>query len=464
MAAFGYDDVKKHEGKYTLKLLQDIKVGNKILLKDKSKVNIKYTKELEKLFDLLAEGKVMKVWEELYKEPLFITEKGLSITITNIEKSPYSVGEKDKPTTEQQELITAKIFELLLSKKGNYDNFEDCLTELQKVTKFNITSNKEWFKSFKAQFDFIKNDSRIPNQKFDEYNRNGGFMDYISKYVKDEYNISKKDSWNPADIWLINTSKMSKYKKLLEKYRGGDPKFNNIGIVNDILKSAFVNNAIIGISLKKNSGKAFYELVNLQFVEKNFKELEFDNFYLNTSFSKKVKEFEVVSSYFVIKYKGKEFICNIRSNAGEKIAKVVYEFNERNAKAQLGKVPVEHLTRYLREFRKPNTNMPDPGGLPKNIEELTKQQKLWMDRITKIQNHKYITNKDKSRPEDIFNNLVLAYSENGNKLNGKLAAIMQIIWFASLITDIKDIVGFSTEIFYAAQKKGNEFGPFGKLY
>ena len=463
MGAFDYKDAEKHEGKYILQLCQDIKEGNKILLKNNDKTVIDYDKNIMKMIDLISEGKIKQLYTMLYKNPIFVTQKGLSIPLTNIEKKPYSIGDSNKPLTEEQELITAKIFELLLGHKTKYDNFEDCLPELQKVTKFDILSNKAWFKSFKAQFEFIKKDSRIPNQKFDDYNRNGGFMDYISKYVKDEYNIGKKDSWNPADIWLINTSKMSKYKKLLEKMKGGDPKYNNINRLNDILKSAFVNKAIIGISLKKNEGKAFYELVNLQYVDKNFKELEFIGYFIDTSFDKKIKEFDVVSSYYKVKYKGSDFTCNIRRNQTG-IAKNVFEFLEKGAKAQLGKVPVDYLTKYLREYRKPNTNVPDPSGLPKNVEDLMKQQKLWMERLNKIHNHKYITNKDKSKPEVIFDNLVLSYLGAENKLDSRTSAVMQIIWFASLLTDIKNIVEFSTDLFYSSQKKGNEFGPFGKLY
>ena len=48
------------------------------------------------------------------------------------------------------------------------------------------------------------------------YSREGGFMDYISKFVKEKYQISKKDSWNPADIWLIKSG--SDFTKIKEKF------------------------------------------------------------------------------------------------------------------------------------------------------------------------------------------------------------------------------------------------------
>ena len=38
---------------------------------------------------------------------------------------------------------------------------------------------------------------------FTVFNREGGFMDFITDLIKDKYGISRKDAWNPADIWLI---------------------------------------------------------------------------------------------------------------------------------------------------------------------------------------------------------------------------------------------------------------------
>ena len=41
---------------------------------------------------------------------------------------------------------------------------------------------------------------------FDTYNRDGGFMDWVSSHIKTKYGISQKDTWN-LDIWLINKEK-----------------------------------------------------------------------------------------------------------------------------------------------------------------------------------------------------------------------------------------------------------------
>ena len=38
---------------------------------------------------------------------------------------------------------------------------------------------------------------------FTEFIRDGGFMKWITDLVREKYQISQKDNWNPADIWLI---------------------------------------------------------------------------------------------------------------------------------------------------------------------------------------------------------------------------------------------------------------------
>lgn len=162
MAAFGYDDIKKHEGIYMLKLLHDIKESNKVLLADKSKPIIKFDKTLQKAYDYANEVKLGMLYRVLYKEPVFTTHMGEKILLTKIEKTPYSMGDKNKPTTQEQEVITANIFRLLLSSSTpDYELFDDAVEELQKLVKFDIRSSTEWYKSFRVQFDEIRDLTKL---------------------------------------------------------------------------------------------------------------------------------------------------------------------------------------------------------------------------------------------------------------------------------------------------------------
>ena len=178
---------------------------------------------------------------------------GLNLTFGN-GSNPNS----NAPTTQQQEIVTLKIFEELLSSKTkNYTKFEQLLPSLLEVYP-GLPYEKSWYNSFELQFTQIEKETKLPNSTFDVYNRDGGFMDYISKLVNTKFDIAKKDSWNPADIWLIRSNKLSSYEKMLDDAV-------SIQECNAILISAYTKMDIVGVSLKKNNGqKLNYDLVNLQ--------------------------------------------------------------------------------------------------------------------------------------------------------------------------------------------------------
>ena len=57
-------------------------------------------------------------------------------------------------------------------------------------------------------------------------------MDYISNLIRDKFKISKKDSWNPADIWLISNE--NNVKQTINKAMEG--KSVSISKLNDVMK------------------------------------------------------------------------------------------------------------------------------------------------------------------------------------------------------------------------------------
>jgi len=76
-------------------------------------------------------------------------------------------------------------------------------------------------------------------------------MDYISDICKTKYGISKKDTWNPADIWLV--SDLNKVKNTLKTKVLDD--VTSLEEFNAILRDMYHERKIVGISLKKMSGK-----------------------------------------------------------------------------------------------------------------------------------------------------------------------------------------------------------------
>lgn len=212
------------------------------------------------------------------------------------------------PTTQQQELVTLKIFEELLSSRTKrYTTFEQLLPELCKIYE-NLPFEKSWYASFELQFKDIDKTTKLPNNTFDVYNRDGGFMDYITQLVNSKFNIAKKDSWNPADIWLIKSSQFKKYEKALDEAI-------TIQEVNAILVEAYNKYDIVGVSLKKNNGKQLqYELVNLKSSSKVSTEVDLLKYDLNVEFNKGKQMFAAVTSKINIQYQGKKYGMQIKSN------------------------------------------------------------------------------------------------------------------------------------------------------
>ena len=97
---------------------------------------------------------------------------------------------------------------------------------------------------------------------YEEFDRDSadGFMTFIEKIVKDNFKISKKDVWNPADIWLIWDK--NKARAYIESSVAGEPK--DIGLLNAAMRKMLKDHEIVGISLKKISGKeAKWQILNL---------------------------------------------------------------------------------------------------------------------------------------------------------------------------------------------------------
>lgn len=355
--------------------------------------------------------------------------------------SPSSMA----PTTQQQELVTLKIFEELLSSKSkNYTKFEQLLPELLEIYP-NLPYEKSWYNSFKLQFTDITKETRLPNNTFDVYNRDGGFMDYISSLVNTKFQIAKKDSWNPADIWLIRSSKLSAYKKQLDE-----------AIVvqecNAILIKAFAKKDIVGVSLKKNNGqKLNYDLVNLK-TSSTDDTVEFKKFKLNLTYNGPSKTFMSVTSKLEVKYQNKSYFMGIKSNQGG-IGNITYEFVGSGSAAFLGKVPKDMLKLELQK---------DRFKMPEHIHYMQFNKSDFENKLKVIKRNKNLFDVAGSL-DNFVSQLQQSWTKGRSKDN---VVISQIVEFAFIIASMSKTrrEEFVRDLFFMAQKKGSMFGPFGKLH
>jgi len=350
------------------------------------------------------------------------------------------------PTTQQQELCTLAIFEELLSSSTqNYTNFEQMLPTLMKIYP-GITEEKSWYNSFALQFKKISAITKLPNNNFDVFNRDGGFMDWITKLVNSKFEIAKKDSWNPADIWLLKSSTYDKYQKKLNDAQ-------TIQEVNAILVTAYNKYDIVGVSLKKNNGKNLnYDLVNLKSNAKE-EEVEFLGFDLNIPFDTNTNKFTSVTSKLSVKYHGGTYSMGIKSNQAS-IGNITYEFVGSGAAAFLGKVPKDMLKL---ELSTDNQKMPEHSHFMKF------DKKDFESKLKVIKSNKTIFNINGDLNKFV-SNLEKSWDTNGRAKDN--VVISQIFTFAYIIAKMtaKRRKEFIRDLFFMAQKKGPKFGPFGKLY
>ena len=431
-------------------------------------------------------------------------KKGHSIPVTQITgKEPYnkstikvniiykSASEgKLKITTAEQEQIALEILKHKISGKictwKSFDEmWEDKTSGLQRIytkTK-DISVLGDWYKHFVLIFNDVSTTPKIPTGKYTVFSQSDGFMDWVSKKVSKDFGITKKDSWNPADVWLIKDAQTEKkYMELINRYTtdstmGSSLKQHNgykngIQIVNRILQNAYHKRDIVGISLKKNNGKKlFYEETNLnragatkqQVPGATFEKISLD---LTLSPDKKDKEkliFSRTATVFIKEFGRYGYKLAIKSNTGS-VGNVTYEFlKTTGATAMEGKVPKDLLKKLLSDTDR--DKMPESSDYKgKSFSDLKMK-----DKLSKISRHlggvKDI--------DDFLKNLEISWEEKEQTSTN--FAIIQIIDFLYILAKVKSgskgdekLDNFLTKLLYMSQKKNmvgqDRYGPFGKLY
>jgi hypothetical protein len=254
--------------------------------------------------------------------------------------------------TRRQELSSAWIMRRALKDNQKYNKWED-ITKDKKFAELagpkgiypEVTT--EWLEVFFLQQKKMLEE--FSNQKFTEFNREYGFMDYISKLVREKFGISKKDTWDPADIWCIQNEKkvIADIQKIIN---GGG--FTTIGELNVYLRTLFRERKVVGISLKKVSGKqAKYEEVNTKDVEfENTKHPDFTVEKMTISLAIKPGTQSPTNAGAEFWLKGLEgghqaiFMIDIRAQSSSKYSFVKFEGKSSLAtKARLGKAEIDYV-------------------------------------------------------------------------------------------------------------------------
>lgn len=381
--------------------------------------------------------------------------------------------------TRKQELGSAWIMRRALKDNQKYSKWQD-ITKDKKY--FELGGPKgiypevtaDWLETFYLQQKKMLEE--FGNSKFTEFNREYGFMDYISKLVKDKFGISKKDTWDPADIWCIQNQK--KIISDIEKILKSDG-FNTIQELNAYLRTLFHERKVVGISLKKISGKqAKYEEVNTKDDDIEFKEAKKPSFTLERlrvelsmkpgTAEGKALPLSAGSEFWL---KGEEngheaiFKIDIREQSSSKYSFVKFEPKSSLAtKARMGKAPAELVRSLFKQYKVPIYE--SAQDYPLDLAQFMERQKEFVDMFKIIKNKSYIETGITSEKEFVANMKAMFTNTQKGKPVTANSKCQQVAVFAALAKlSKKDLEELGTKLVFAGAKKGSgEYGPYGKLY
>lgn len=455
MARLTLEDLGKHT--YTDILIEKINNRIPLLIYPESKkvfFTVKMTKEMKSLLESLGTAVSTDDYTELLKEgprlkQIFVDDENKKYSLSDISKENVKIGNTrkgDANSTKLQEEASLRILELLIKDKRKYK-----LEDIAKIYP-DVLSNDLWQISYEAQYNtFVKIIKKYKLSKITIFNRDGGFMDFITKKVK-KLGFSQKDAWNPADIWLIEDNSV---QREIEKTT-----LINIEHLNNIMTKMLDDGRLCGISLKMTKKTATFEEVNI----KNIAPVEYPFIDGRVTLDFKKDKFVNDEFSYNLKYSDSTAVINaqVRMYPKKQRSNVQVSYKVKGAKAEMGKVPAALRNASLNMY---NYKFPTGKNIPTNAVDFEKKKRLYTKMIKTILSKKIITMDIKNAEEGIENILkALEVSDRYAKteVSTKLQGLELAYYFSKLKK--KDLTSLVTEWGFLAQKKGNKFGPFIKVY
>jgi hypothetical protein len=299
------------------------------------------------------------------------------------------------------------------------------------------------------------------------------FMEYISDFVNQNYGISKKDNWNPADIWLIKNK--DKWKRQIEascKYDG--PKSSasamvNLEQLNSILRNAYNSHEIIGVSLKKitKGQEMIYVAVNTteKFISDR-SDTEFKKQYAFSgahSYFDEAKDGPITQDTVIWCANDKvSFQVKANSSSDKSGSGLKYEGTERpRTGARLGKATVSLVVDLMRsyglDFDTNKTSYPfSPEEFASKKDDYVKKLKYLASKGVTLYKTTRLT------PEQAADRLEYTFQVQPWVANSKC---QQITWLDKVMhLSPDDLNNFLADMLFLSKKEGKGYGPFGKIY
>ena len=366
----------------------------------------------------------------------------------------------DAKTTLMQEKASTYVFERVLKDNVTWPSVEAMMKDkktMEGIRDVYPSVQFEWLEVFWKQH--VTMFKEFSNSQWDVFDHSGtgSFMDYITDVVVKTFGISKKDNWDPADMWLIRGS-VKKITDAVDKTIEGSKGTQTIEELNSLMRSLYQDRKLVGVSLKKISGgQAKWEEFNVKGL--TLEEIDDYNF---PNVETKIRLDESMSQDTVVKLTksgGKGYKFQIKGNNSTGFSNLKWEATQIGAgAARGGKAQVDQVVQLLSDagqsFEKAN------GKYPKTRDEFKAREKEFVGMYKRVSKHA----ETETRNEEEFTaNIEGLFLDKPHVANAKL---IQLAFLDAVykITPKKKQEEVWTDIVFLAIKKGNKFGPFGKLY
>ena len=374
----------------------------------------------------------------------------------------------DAKTTEMQEKGSKYVFEYVLeNKKSGYTNLQSFKSDQKMVDglkKIYPDVDDDWFDVFYKQHKVIL-DKFAGSQitKFDHSGK-GSFMNKITEIINKNFGIAKKDNWNPADIWGVRGSSKDVIIKVEEAVYGSRDS-QTIQQLNSLMRGMYKSKELVGISLKKTSGKeAKWEEYNIEALTLNdVNDYKYNQ--INIIYNlKATAATQALDTAVQLRQSGggAEYNFQITSNDTSRDSQNL-KFESKpigSAKARGGKAQIKAVEALLKDngvggYKNKHQNY------PKNIEEFGQSKKHYENMFNNIRTKVTTDCKDGDEFVEVIVKIFV-----GEKPWVAQSKLMQLTFLdhALKVSPKKKYTEFWTDMLFISIKKGDRFGPFGKLY
>ena len=374
----------------------------------------------------------------------------------------------DAKTTEMQEKGSKYVFEYVLeNKKSGYTNLQSFKSDQKMVDglkKIYPDVDDDWFDVFYKQHKVIL-DKFAGSQitKFDHSGK-GSFMNKITEIINKNFGIAKKDNWNPADIWGVRGSSKDVIIKVEEAVYGSRDS-QTIQQLNSLMRGMYKSKELVGISLKKTSGKeAKWEEYNIEALTLNeINDYKYNE--INIIYNlKATAATQALDTAVHLRQSGggAEYNFQITSNDTSRDSQNL-KFESKpigSAKARGGKAQIKAVEALLDDngvggYKNRHQNY------PKNIEEFGQSKKHYENMFNNIRTKVTTDCKDGDEFVEVIVKIFV-----GEKPWVAQSKLMQLTFLdhALKVSPKKKYTEFWTDMLFISIKKGDRFGPFGKLY